>query len=246
MEKNVITKIKSLLTEYGFISETPEVEYKSFKIGESLFQAERLEVGQSFFIINEESGERELAQDTTYLFESDNIEVKEGKILSIVSNFADVKLADGNVLIVNGEVAVGAEVMVTIEDAEVPAPNGEYILDDNRTIIVADGLVSEIKDAEPVKPEELVVPEAAAPETQVPENMPQETMNELLDLFTQFITSVNEKLNQVEKSVTTLNSEFQSFRKEPAVKPIKQIKVETPVNKQEDFINAVIQMRNKK
>lgn len=83
------------------------------------------------------------------------------KLLSEVST-------DKGMLVSEGEIEVGTEVFVYNEEGEaVPAADGEYIVDGGElTIVVVDGIVSEMRAKEeapveqPVEPETVVVEEA--------------------------------------------------------------------------------------
>lgn len=63
--------------------------------------------------------------------------------------FKDIKLQDGTVLRIDGEEpAQGAPVFVIDENGETPAPNGEHIMEDGSMIVVADGVIAEVKPKE--------------------------------------------------------------------------------------------------
>lgn len=71
--------------------------------------------------------------------EEDSAEVK----------LSEVKLKDGTILSIEGEApAVGAAVQVVAEGGNVPAPDGEYELEDGSKITIASGKISEMKPAD--------------------------------------------------------------------------------------------------
>ena len=61
--------------------------------------------------------------------------------------FAEV-VTDKGTLTIDGELAVGVDVYVGDE----VAADGEYVLEDGRIVVVTEGKVSEIKEAEPAEP----------------------------------------------------------------------------------------------
>lgn len=69
---------------------------------------------------------------------------------------------DKGVLVIEGELEVGKEVMMETPEGEwEPAPDGEYFTEDNRTIVVEGGKIADIKEniAEPEEPAEEEEPE---------------------------------------------------------------------------------------
>lgn len=83
------------------------------------------------------------------------------KLARMLMTFAEVK-TDKGTLIYDGELALDTPVQT--EDAEgniVAAPDGEYTLEDGRVVVVAEGKVTEIKEA-PI--EEEVIDEVLAEE----------------------------------------------------------------------------------
>ena len=72
------------------------------------------------------------------------------KLLSLkkaLLQFAEV-VTDKGTLTIDGELAVGVGVYIGDE----PAADGEYVLEDGRIVVVTEGKVSEIKEAEPAEP----------------------------------------------------------------------------------------------
>ena len=71
------------------------------------------------------------------------------KLARMIMHLSEVKTNKGE-LISETVIEVGSEVF--IEDANdmlVPAPDGEYVTDDELTIVVADGRVAEMREKEP-------------------------------------------------------------------------------------------------
>lgn len=97
------------------------------------------------------------------------------KLAKMVLNLAQIKTNKGE-LISETVIEVGSEVFV--EDANdmlVPAPDGEYVTQDEVTIVVADGKVVEIREKET---EEAPAEEAPAEEAPVEEPLAEEPVEE--------------------------------------------------------------------
>lgn len=85
------------------------------------------------------------------------------KLAKMLMNFKMIE-TDKGVLIIDTELAVGAEVSVETESGEVtPAPDGEYIID-NQKITVVEGKIESIEPVE-TEIEEPVEKEVEEPET---------------------------------------------------------------------------------
>jgi polyhydroxyalkanoate synthesis regulator phasin len=123
---------------------------------------EDLKAGDAVFIVNQD-GEREAAADGDYITEDGKkIVVADGKVAEIVDQEAEVgsepegeeafgrKATDKGELLWDGEedLKAGDEVFVVNEGERQPAPDGEYATEDGKVIVVVDGKVAEIKDAE--------------------------------------------------------------------------------------------------
>ena len=122
-----------------------------------------LKAGDAVFVVNQD-GEREAAADGDYITEDGKkIVVSDGKVSEIVDQEAEVdafgrKATDKGELLWDGDedLKAGDEVFVENEGERQPAPDGEYATEDGKVIVVVDGKVAEIKDAEAeVAPEDV-------------------------------------------------------------------------------------------
>ena len=129
---------------------------------------EDLKAGDAVYIEDAE-GNRASAPDGDYITsDAKTIVVVDGKVEEIKDPEAEVApepeqemgriATDKDELLWEGEEDLKAGDAVFVEDAEqglVPAPDGEYKTEDGKTIVVVEGKVSEIRDAEAeVAPEE--------------------------------------------------------------------------------------------
>jgi len=237
--KTAIAEIKKLMKQFGFLAE--ETPLMSFKLEDNtILQAEKLEAGQSINKIND-AFESVVLEDGSYrLVENFSIEVKDGKIESVKEIFVDAKLVDGTVVKVEGDSVVeGAAVKVVTEQGELPAPDGVHELEDGSKIETKDGLIVMVKAAEEEKPLEDANEEA-------PEGGEKVDV-EMMDLLKEFIKRMSDKMAAMEAQLSSVQNDFNSFKKEPAGKKISDGKTE--FNKQENSddmdakINAIMSMR---
>lgn len=80
----------------------------------------------------------------------------------------DVKTKDDIILSFEGELIAGVEIFIVDETGKTPALDGEYILEDDRIVVVKDGKVEEIKVQEPIEAPEAEVAEVVAAEDIIP------------------------------------------------------------------------------
>ena len=131
---------------------------------------EELKVGDAVFI-QDEDGNRSAAQDGEYTDTDGRVIVVEGGKVSDIREAGAPAPApatdpapaaaadepktistDKGVLSYEGELEVGTAVTITDEEGNAtPAPDGEYVAEDGRTIVVSDGVITEIKDAAPAQ-----------------------------------------------------------------------------------------------
>ena len=123
---------------------------------------DEIKVGDAVYV-EDEDGNRTVAPDNDYTAEDGTvITVAGGKCTEVKDSAvtpepapdasgeaeANTVNTDRGALSYEGELAVGTAVTVADEDGnQSPAPDGEYIAEDGRTIVVADGVVTEIREA---------------------------------------------------------------------------------------------------
>lgn len=117
--------------------------------------------------------------------------------------FAEVTTVDGNVLSYEGELEVGTAVFIDTEEGQVVAPEGSYVLEDGRTVVVdANGLVAEIIAAEGGEEEF--------------------TADEVVEVM----AKLNDKIEKLAKENADLKARFENFEKSQADKKEKFKKTE--------------------
>lgn len=169
------------------------------------------------------------------------------KLAKLLLQFATIK-TDKAVLEYDGEeLVVGTEVYVTDENGErKPAEDGNYVTEDEKTIVVADGKVTEILEKEEeVEPndseesneeapaEEVEAEDAETPAEEVSEEVVEEVPSEESNDLTERLTALEAKVEEliaiveklVEKSETDSNAveeRLSKIEKMSAAKPVEE------------------------
>ena len=136
---------------------------------------------------------------------------------SILVQLGEVN-TDKGILTYDGDLAVGVE--VKNEDGSKPA-DGEYKLEDDKVIVVKDGLVDEIKEVEDDVIEEMADEKPQDNVEDKPQDKVEEKPNEveelkkLIDEHTSLLKELGDRLKALEDLVKELNET-------PAVEPIEQ------------------------
>lgn len=164
------------------------------------------------------------------------------KLAKMILNLAQIKTNKGE-LISETVIEVGSEVF--IEDANdmlVAAPDGEYVTQDEVTIVVADGKVAEIREKEPEEQpteeqqteqqtEEIEQAEEQPTEEQEPEQEPenQEPVEDERDKRIAELEAQIEELNNIivskDEEIGRLKAELEKSDSRPAEEQLKSQKV---------------------
>ncbi len=155
-------------------------------------------------------------------------EVKEDK-------FAEVTTVDGVVLSYEGTLEVGTAITVEADGEQIPAPEGTHLLGGElegvAIVTDANGIVTEIQEAEPTAEEE------ATPEAETEEEMNSDK-NEIAEAIAELANKVNElaeqynaKFKAIEAENKELKEKVEEFGKQPDVEPTKKkFKIERKKN----------------
>lgn len=165
----------------------------------------------------------------------------------------DVKTKDGMILSFEGELVSGIEIFIVDETGKNPASDGEYILEDGQTIIVAEGKVAEVKMPEdPIEDPETedVLPVAEMVEEPIVEEKPIEEkpkeddrIKKLEDEILQIKNILSELVNEMGK--TELKEEIKQDLKLSKVNTVPKMRENNNIaNSQLD--NIFYNMYNKK
>ena len=206
---------------------------------------EDLKAGDRVYIVDED-GNRQTAPDGDYTIEDGKvIAVVDGVVSELRDPAAEVapeseqeQAVDGQGIntdkgtlywMTEDDLKAGDEVFVDSEGEEglVPAPDGDYVTEDGKTIVVADGVVADIKD-----PEAEVAPEV--------EEMRQQMAAQQRD-----IDELRQQLNDKQATIDTLTAELEAARKLPLAKPAheevkaSEARMEKTGNKNIDRVNEL-------
>lgn len=247
--KTAIAEIKRLMKQFGFLAD--DATLKSFKLEDNtILQTADLKVGEKISKINDAFEQVALEDGKFRLVENFEIEVENGEIKSVNEIFVDAKLADGTVVKVEGDGLVeGAKVVVVTEDAEIPAPDGIHELEDGSKIETKDGVIVKVEEVMGDElPKEGEAPMAPAPDVDAPATEGPKVDVELLEMLKDFVKKMSEKMGSLEDKVKDVEAQFNSFKKEPAAKPIANGKTEKFNNVSsddlEDKISMIMSLRN--
>lgn len=240
--KSAIQEIKKLMVQFGFLSTEPTM--LDFKLeDDTILQAEKIEVGKSIFKINEQF-EKVVLEDGKYSIpEKFEVEVEDGKIAVVNEIFANATLKDGTKVKATGKgLEVGSKMFVDKDGTDLPAPDGDHELSDGTLVTTKDGEIVSIEtpseEQGPGEKDETAAEEKhespaeegieeASPAAKATADIPVHPyMNEMMDMLKEFINSASEKMAQMEEQYSSLSSEFNQFRKEPAGSKISQTKKE--------------------
>jgi hypothetical protein len=166
------------------------------------------------------------------------------------AKFAEATLVDGTVVYTDGELEVGASLLIRTEEGEESpyAPEGIHETTDGKLIGVGpNGEIMEISEVEAeAKPEEIieevmeeVVVEAPVSEAAIP------ATEELLAGIAEMIAPFTEEIAALTEEVVELKAKFAIIADEPAAKPIRNTFAENKkiadeaLNKRMDFLRSV-------
>ena len=141
------------------------------------------------------------------------------RIKSLLMQFATVKSDKGDLVYNTESLEVGSEVYTEDENGEnVPAADGEYILEDGRTVEVEGGKVTEIK----AKEDEPAMP--AAPATPAEEQMadpaPETPAEPAAPVENEKVTALEERVAALESQLADVIAKLAEIQTTPAAAPI--------------------------
>lgn len=154
------------------------------------------------------------------------VNLKEELSSEIVYN--SVKTKDDQILSFENELIVGTPVFIINEDAtQIPAPDAEYILEDDIKVIVKDGIVTEITKNEPVEETPVETPEVSAEEVKAVEEVPApvDNMEERLIKIENTIAKLIEIVNTLTENISEeeMKSEVKLSMQKETKKEIKEV-----------------------
>jgi hypothetical protein len=217
-----------------------------------------------------------LFKDIKSIFKEEgvDVDVKKQKKFNKMK-FEDVILEDGSVAQVEPGVEVGASVVVSVDDELLPAPDGDHLLSDGRTIKTEGGVIVEVMEAEAEEPasEEEMLDETAVEEVveevvadvveevkaevseateeiaqAINEATPEEVTPEIAEQVAEVVVSiVEEKTEEVAFSKEVkLKKAFSTVRIKNALKKNNKVKSNELFNKQFSNLKSILKTENVK
>lgn len=154
------------------------------------------------------------------------------KLAKMILHLSQIKTNKGE-LISETVIEVGSEVFIEdVNDMLVPAPDGEYVTQDEVTIVVADGKVVEIREKEteeaPVEEQPVEEPLAEEPVEEQPteEAEPDEKDKRIAELEAQ-IAELNQVIVEKDELIGELRKKLEETDTKPAEEQLKSQKIET-------------------
>lgn len=155
------------------------------------------------------------------------------KLARMVMHLSEVKTNKGE-LISETVIEVGSEVFIEdVNDMLVAAPDGEYVTQDEVTIVVADGKIVEIREKEteeqPTEEQPVEEPLAEEPVEEQPTEepaQPDEKDAEIAKLQAQ-IEELNSIIAEKDEEIGRLKAELEKSDSKPAEEQLKSQKTET-------------------
>lgn len=142
------------------------------------------------------------------------------KFMKKLIKFSEINTDKGILLIQDGEAfEVGVEVYVEVDGEWVSAEDGEYRLDDDRVVVIADGKIAEIREKEVEEPvvEEEVVVEA---EDEVIVEEPVEPQPDERDVYQEQIDALKAEIAELREEIEALRNSLAEIVKTPAAPPV--------------------------
>ena len=153
------------------------------------------------------------------------------------AKFAEAELVDGTVVYTDGELAVGATLLIRVDEGEESpyAPSGIHETTDGLMIGVGEnGEIMEITEKAEDAPAEEVVVEEAMEEVEVEVPVSEEALpatEELLSGIAEMIAPFTEEIATLTEEVVALKARFNKIAGEPAASPVRNTFQETTLAK---------------
>jgi L-lactate utilization protein LutC len=114
------------------------------------------------------------------------------------------------------------------------APDGVHEISDGTKVETKEGIIAKIE-------EKLEEPEMEKPEAEVEIEVSKDGMSkEMVDMLKEFIYKMGDKVKKMEEQMSSLSTDFNSFKKEPAAKKIADGKTEK-FNKTDDYMDSKLE-----
>ena len=162
-----------------------------------------------------------LREKVNALFAKHNVSLSAEEVVE-VKQMVEAILEDGTSIYSDSDVwAAGVRVFgKDAEGNEVALMDGEYKTAESIIVVVADGVVTELKPMEEEKPEVEVVIE----EEQTSEVVAEESLNAEVEGLLSLVAKLESELSEMKKANENLSSEVTKLSAQPAASSIKEVK----------------------
>lgn len=152
-------------------------------------------------------------------------EVNETEVVE--NSFAELEGVEGQLFVVEGEIEIGKDVQIKLEDESfLPVPDGEYELKNSYILGVEGGKIVSYEEVEKEEEEVEETPESVeeAPISEEETKEEEKMSDELVNLITQVVKEVHnqmkEEMSEVKTEIDGIKTEFNEFKTKPAGKKI--------------------------
>lgn len=147
--------------------------------------------------------------------------MKIAKFVKSLMKFGEVNTDKGTLYFAEDEIAEGIEVYVG-EEEKTPAEDGEYVLDDERVVVVNEGKVAEIREKEVEEPAEEPAEEKVDVEVEAEEEeaVVEENPIEEINPYEERIANLEAKIADLEATIADLVERLTKIETTPEVEPI--------------------------
>lgn len=162
-----------------------------------------------------------LREKVNALFAKHNVSLSAEEVVE-VKQMVEAILEDGTSIYSDSDAwAVGVRVFTKdVDGNEVAVIDGEYKTAEAVTVVVADGVVTELRPMEEESPEVEVVIE----EEQATEVVAEETFNAEVEGLLSLVAKLESELAEMKKANAELSSNVEKLSAQPAVQSIKEVK----------------------
>lgn len=143
------------------------------------------------------------------------------QLAKMLAKFGEVKTDKAILTYAEEELAVGIEVFVANEAGEfIPAEDGDYVLEDGRTVVVVEGKVSDIKEPEVIEAEDVTTDGVTETDTEAIDAIHRELneLYEIVDALVKKVAELEEKGKETDKTVEELSKVSVAMSAEEEIK----------------------------
>jgi len=144
----------------------------------------------------------------------------------VTETFARIKTADGELEMEYDELAAGKPIFLITEDGNIPAPTGDYILEDGKAVRVEEGMIAEVKEVEGMEDEVPAEEKTEMAEEVVEDEMEDEVEEEMEEKEDQIAglvdaieAAVISKIDEMSQKIEEMEAKVAKMSEIPATEP---------------------------